>query len=406
MAEAPAAPDPNVSAVMTSAAGNPAWPAAALFAGALLVCLLAYLAVTVPSNWFPGAAQKSWGARDLTLARGSGAIIGDELVITAPDASGVALLSLNSDLRASDYAAIAWIGIDVPDGVEVRLLWKSDYQPNKLNTAPVTVESRQLLPVVVAKNPAWIGRVTGIALAFRGTFVQPIRIRGVVAKPMGAFEVLGDRAREWFAFEAWTGASINTVTGGADVQDLPLPMLLAFALGLAGAVLLAIPRWRPNIGPMTTAGTLIGLFVAAWLVLDARWTWNLVRQVRATASEYAGKDVRQKHLAAEDGPLFAFIEKARAIMPATPARVFVVANAHYFRGRAAYHLYPHNVYTDRIGGTVPPASVMRPGDWLLVYQSRGIQYDAGQGKLRWDDTQTIPAEVKLTEPGAALFLIR
>jgi len=406
MAEAPAAPDPTVSAVMTSAAGNPAWPAAALFAGALLVCLLAYLAVTVPSNWFPGAAQKSWGARDLTLARGSGAIIGDALVITAPDASGVALLSLNSDLRASDYAAIAWIGIDVPDGVEVRLLWKSDYQPNKLNTAPVTVESRQLLPVVVAKNPAWIGRVTGIALAFRGTFVQPIRIRGVVAKPMGAFEVLGDRAREWFAFEAWTGASINTVTGGADVQDLPLPMLLAFALGLAGAVLLAIPRWRPNIGPMTTAGTLIGLFVAAWLVLDARWTWNLVRQVRATASEYAGKDVRQKHLAAEDGPLFAFIEKARAIMPATPARVFVVANAHYFRGRAAYHLYPHNVYTDRIGGTVPPASVMRPGDWLLVYQSRGIQYDAGQGKLRWDDTQTIPAEVKLTEPGAALFLIR
>ena len=39
---------------------------------------------------------------------------------------------------------------------------------------------------------------------------------------------------------------------------------------------------------------------------------------------YAGKDWREKHLAAEDGALFEFIEKVRAKLPAAPARVFMV----------------------------------------------------------------------------------
>ena len=52
---------------------------------------------------------------------------------------------------------------------------------------------------------------------------------------MGAIELLRDRVGEWLAFERWNGASINTITGGADVQDLPLPALLATVVLLSGA---------------------------------------------------------------------------------------------------------------------------------------------------------------------------
>ncbi len=93
-------------------------------------------------------------------------------------------------------------------------------------------------------------------------------------------------------------------------------------------------------------------------------------------------------------------------MPASPARVFVAADADYFRGRAAYHLYPHNVYFSPRGNALPPASELHAGDWLLVYLRKGIQYDASQGKVRWDGNQTVSVELKLVEPGAALFLVR
>jgi hypothetical protein len=43
---------------------------------------------------------------------------------------------------------------------------------------------------------------------------------------------------------------------------------------------------------------------------------------------------------------------------------------------------------------------------LLVYQRKGVQYDAAQGKLRWDNRAPVSAELKLAGRGAALFLIR
>jgi hypothetical protein len=93
-------------------------------------------------------------------------------------------------------------------------------------------------------------------------------------------------------------------------------------------------------------------------------------------------------------------------MPRTPVRLFIAADADYFRGRAAYHLYPHSVYFNPRDNALPPASAFHPGDWLLVFQRHGIQFDRTKGKLRWEGNQTVNAELKLLEPGAALFVIR
>jgi len=77
----------------------------------------------------------------------------------------------------------------------------------------------------------------------------------------------------------------------------------------------------------------------------------------------------------------------------------------YFRGRAAYHLYPHNVEFDPRENTVPPANALRPGDFVVVYQRRGIQFNADEKKLRFEGGAPISAEAILVEPGAALFRI-
>ena len=406
---APKAADTALAAptLATAPSSRAAWGRVALlfFAG-LVACVLIYLAVAVPRAWFPAATPRTWVADNLALARGLGSIADNELVITAPDKGGTTIVSVVVKLRSSEYSAIAWIAKDIPGEADVRMLWQNDYAPEKIFSTRVRIEGGRPLLAMVTNERDWIGNITGLALVIQGPLPQPARIRGVVAKPMGAFEILGDRMREWFTFEGWTGTSINTVTGGPDAQDLPLPLLLAGAVALAVGIAWLLRYFRPHWLPLPLPLVLAALFVAASLVLDGRWTWNLARQFAATESQYAGLDSRAKSIASEDGALYAFVEKTRKVLPESPARVFVFADAHYFRGRAAYHLYPHNVYFDPAMNTVPPYGALHQGDWVVVFQRRGIQYNAAEQSLRWDGGPTIAAELKLVDPLGAVFLIK
>ncbi|MDH5288062.1 MAG: hypothetical protein OEX23_15685 [Betaproteobacteria bacterium] len=379
---------------------------AAIFVASLLVCALAYLAVAVPGKWFTGVQPLAWGARDLQVTRGAGRIVGDELHVLPNDPSGIVVVSVVTKFSSLDLAQVAWIAIDVPDDVEASALWRSDYKPDALNTLPLPALTGRLLPAAVGKHAAWIGRIEGLALAIRGPISEPIRIRGVIVRPLDAPEIARERVREWFAFEGWTGTSINTITGGADLQDLPLPLLLAAAAVLASLAVALLRRWRPAWFPLGALGSLAAFALAAWLLLDLRWAWNLARQVEQTAATLAFRGFDEKRLAVEDGPLYAFVAKAREAMPKEPARVFVVADSHYFRGRAAYHLSPHRAFFDPRVNSLPAPESLRPGDWLLVWQRKGVQFDQSQGKLRWNNLTPVSAELKLAGRGAALFQIR
>src|SRR6516162_871885 len=76
--------------------------AALLFGAAFVLCLVVYLALFVPGSWFPSAVSKTWLPRELALTRGSGSTEGDALAIKAPDASGLAVVSVTTDFRSSE----------------------------------------------------------------------------------------------------------------------------------------------------------------------------------------------------------------------------------------------------------------------------------------------------------------
>lgn len=378
----------------------------AVFGAGAAVCLLGYLAIAAPGRWLDAPPSLQWGARELAVTRGTGQLSPGGLVISAPDVTRTVVISLNTSFRARDYPVIAWDAAGMPDQVEATMLWYSDIDASRVFRRSLIVEAGRLTPAALAQDRGWIGRIGGLALVLQGGFAEPIVVHGAAAKPMSASQVLGDRLREWLAFEPWSGASINGLTGGADAQDLPLPALAAAVAGVAALAYAGLARWKPlAFGPVLGAGV-AAMFVIAWLVVDARWQWNLLRQVSVTRAQYANKSWQERHLAAEDGPLFAFIEKARAKLPAPPARVFMVAAAHYFRDRGAYHLYPYNVYFDPWSDTVPPASAVRSGDYIVVYQRKGVQYDAAQQRLRWDDQGPIGVDLLLVDTGAALFRVR
>jgi hypothetical protein len=379
--------------------------ALAVLALALFACVVGYLALSVPRAWFGGAPQMRWTARELSLARGTGGLKGDSLALTAPDATRTVVVSFATTLRAQDYPEIAWNVSGIPDGVEAALLWYNDYQPSRVFSRPLTVEAGRIAPANVAREAHWIGRIGGLALVLRGDFNEPIIVRWAAARPMTAMQVLGDRAHEWLAFEPWNGTSINTLTGGADAQDLPLPVLLAAVVALAALAYTGLARWQPAALAPARGAVIAAFFVAAWFVLDARWQLNLARQVERTQHQYAGKSWRERHLAAEDGPLFAFIEKVRAKLPAQPVRVFMVADANYFRDRGAYHLYPYNVFFTPWNDAIAPSSDVHSGDYLVVYLRRGVEYNAAAQSLRWDDYPPVKAELVLVDGGGSLFRI-
>jgi hypothetical protein len=374
--------------------------------GAALVLAIVYLAVSIPGAWFPRGVDRAFTATELKLADGTGTLDRGTLVVTAPGANDTTLVTLETDLRSADFPGVHWIVQGVPDGADVRMLWKTDVATRRTNMAVGVVEAGALRTFVLARDPAWLGRVTGIALAIRAPLAGPIRIDGVVARPLGALDIARARIGEWLRFEPINGATINTIGGGADSQDLPLPPLAAASVLLAALVLLALRRFVPSAYGLGAACTIGGLFVAAWLLLDARFAQNLARQTAVTYAKYAGKTPEERHRAAEDGALYTFIEHARAIMPKSPQRVFVASDEHYFRGRAAWHLYPHNVQFAPFQNAIAPPAWMKPGDWLVVYDRRNVQYDAARRMLRWDGNPPVHAELKLLEPhGAALFLI-
>jgi len=310
-------------------------------------------------------------------------------------------VAAQTNFRSSDYPVIAWSASGIPDNAQVRLLWHSDTAPERTNMVPITVAYDRLLPVSLSRDSSWAGNITGLALAIQGPLEQPVLVEGVSANPMGLREVLRSRLVDWLGFEPWSGASINTISGGSDAQDLPLPVFLF------GSALIAIAIWAGvacRRGWFAAFPAALGAsFLAIWLVSDARWSWNLLQQVRATVAQYGGKDARARHLAADDGPLFAFIENVRAKLPAKPARVFVAADANYFRNRAAYHLYPNNVFFLPEVNALPDPGLMQAGDYIVVYERRGIQFDSAAGLLRWDGLSPVRAELILLQRGGALF---
>lgn len=401
---------PAASAALASPAAHPPRGHAfgivgTTFGLALCALLLGYLAFAVPGSWFSAATPTSYAASTIAIAVGKGSVVDGALVVGPADASGTVIVTVPANFRASDYPGVAWSVTGLPDGTEARLLWRSEFKPGRTYMADIPVEGDRLAPIVAANSADWIGPINGLGLALRFAGAGPVRIAGVTIDTMSAGSLLRGRLRDWTAFENWSGTSINTVVGGADQQELPLPGLFGIAAFITVAVAALVgwrrPQWLGAGLPVALAAV---LFVA-WFVLDARWQWNLVRQARFTATAYAGKDWHERHVVAEDGPLFTFIEQVRAKLPPPPARVFMVADAAYFRGRGAYHLYPFNVWFDPWRNALPPASALHSGDFVVVYERPGIQFDARQRVLRWDGT-SIPADALVVQPGAGLFRIR
>ena len=188
--------------------------AVAVFATSAVLCVIGYLALTVSGPWVGGPSERHWTAQELTVRRGDARPGKDGISVLGPDETGIVVIALNASLRSRDYPVIAWDALNVPDGVEATLLWYSDFRASRTLTRALAIEGHRIAPTDLAQDRNWIGTIGGLALALRGSFGEPIFVRGVSAKPMTPTQILSDRAREcsWLPIRTISAAVAPTTS--------------------------------------------------------------------------------------------------------------------------------------------------------------------------------------------------
>ena len=365
---------------------------------------LAYLSVAIPGRWLTDTPEQRFSGAQMTVTRGTGFSDGTNFIITATDASGLAIVTIDTPtVHADDYRRITWKAISADPDVTLASIWRTGAAPERINSVALVPYAEDLL-VGLPQPPEWSGRIKGIALTVKGKLRQPIVVAEARIEPMNLRSVVSDRLSDWFRFSAWTGLSINTAIGGPLEQPIWFPLTVAIIGITAIALCYALARRRLTMAALSLS--VCAIVGAGWLVLDARWLWFRLEQTKATAAAFSGKSLRERHLADFDGYVYAFAEQVILRLPKTTSRIFVGADDHYFGGRLAYHLYPHNVYMNHDTGSLPAVELFRPGDIVVVFRRTGVVYDPVERMLSWDQRRAVPADILIAHHGNAAFRLR
>lgn len=381
------------------------YPSLLAFALAGVVVTLVFLAASGP-RWSSGASSIVWPAAGFSVASGQAQIDESRLIVrqSGPTGSFVATLA-TAPFDADDYGTIEIRMEGLAEDQKVAMIWRNGAESQRTFTKPAEPVNATLLRVTLAKDPNWTGQISAIGLAIVGPVrsALPLRIESIRAVTLSAGGSLVDAMRGWLTFEKWNGQSINVVLLGADAEAVSLPILVGTATVVALALWIAFAS-RRRLGRALLVGAIV-IAGAGWLVLDLRWMFNLGQQAQLTAATYGGKTWREKQLAADDGELYRFIERARLAIAQRPGRVFFTSDFAYFRARAGYHLLPLNTVANVYHRELYDSVHFRPGDYICFFARSGVTYDPVSQMLSWDGNAPVRVERIGTQGFGALYRV-
>jgi hypothetical protein len=317
--------------------------------------------------------------------------------------------SAPSTIAASRYARLRWHIEGLQPQTDIRFAWTTPTAPMALREAPLQPSGKGTGELHLDSLPHWQGSITGVGLIVYGPLAQPLILHKLeLLQPTpGIGALLVQLWNEWTILESWSQRSINFIAGTSPQALLPPVPAVAAWIGLSALLysgLLLIQRRSWTMMPFAT------LFLVGWLVLDARWQWNLWRQADLTLEQYAGKNGEEKSLVAADGQLFQFILEVKKKMPPPPVRVFLLTadpadKTRYIRSRAHFHLLPHNVNSSL--SSLPVKA--RKSDYILILGSiPNLRYDPQTQTLRMTQGKTNPIAVEIVykTSNGVLFSVR
>jgi len=359
----------------------------------LLVILgsIGLLAWDVPQG---STEARYFPAPKLEFMMGSGSVDGDRVTVDQ-FADGYALLSSGPiDISADDYRFVLLTLQPQVGGSVPIFFWRRSDAPGELVRVPVREQGPVLIDLSGQRD--WRGEISEFGLLLEAAGAA-FTVGPLALEP----DRLGLRLHltwdSWTAFEGWSQRSINFLQGGRPAQPLWLPAVLAawLALTMVLAWLLS-KRMRGDSRKLWAGAALV--FLAAWMVLDVRWTANSLHQAMQTLEKYGGVSDDERLDVGPDSIIYRHVLRLKTdVLPVEPARILIVADeqaVEYYMQRAKYHLLPHSAHATRhFPNGLLPSSV----DYVIFLgQAGGIRGVRGWGP-RWERSLQLVDQSDLAE---------
>jgi hypothetical protein len=195
---------------------------------------------------------------------------------------------------------------------------------------------------------------------------------------------------------------MNTHTGVTLVSSFyPVPLIVAYLLlSLVGyGLLLLVFRAKP-----LSTGESGAHFIACWIP-DLSWQNRLLHQLADTYRTFSGKNTQERLAVGPDAKVYDFVSQLIPLLEPKDARIVVLGNDEYSSQRAAYFLYPFNVYWPEPGRVLPQQDFFRRGDYVVLIWPTNAYFYAMINKLWIPDTGGFDAQLVVATPaGTALRL--
>lgn len=374
-----------------------------LLVGISLSVLLAAIAHS-GGNWRSGPPAITMDGGSFALVRGRGHRAGGAFVLEATDAELLAVLSA----RVAPFPAEGHPRVDLDLHstdvlpVELVFLWRTQERPNRNFSKTLTWIGTRIAPLELGADDGWAGSITGVALVVRGSLPRPLVLESFSVPSVSVATVVADIGAQWSALIPIVAASVTLPFDDERSHYATMLASIAFGALIAAAIYGLIARRGLRRDPRVYGA----IVIAGWLLLDVRWQVNLWRQLARTEAMFAGKTTEEKHLASDDRELYSLMREVSRALPAPPVRIHFVADDLALRTRGSYFLYPQNVYhSETMRARKPLPEDLRGGDYVLLFLTSDLGYDASTREVTWPDGRRKAAEEILARP-PGLTLVR
>ncbi|WP_456416403.1 hypothetical protein [Thiolapillus sp.] len=277
--------------------------------------------------------------------------------------------------------------------------WRSA-KTGRLHT--MALEENILDHLDLKRHKQWGGPVSEYGFIFSEKEGQHWRLQELGFSPDTLEQTYLSIFSDWLEFEVWSQHSVNFLYGGAQSH---LPATIVVGAWVLLALLfysLLMRRKKQALDPRKIAAVLL----FGWMLLDARWLFNLFQQAQLTHNIYTGKASSEQYEAALDADYYRYFQHLKKeVLPAEPQFIYVLdKNSNYFRAKTPWWLAPHNVFNQ---DSYPRPEYGEKGGYILIlHPVPGLQFDARTQALRWGNNGNLPVTPAYLDPRGALYKIR
>ena len=291
------------------------WYALALFSllGGALLLMIALWALYVPRVSGEEIEDQVWSADQLTVAVGKAVPLGQGIKLSL-DSKGLGAVKLPAHgLSARDHPFLNLRTAGDAQDVSLSLVWQRDQAPKLWSRYALPRADRPSIWISILPVPDWRGTLGNLFITVKGEPGATLVLSGVTLAAPSLRTLLAATYAQWVSFQEWQQPSINAYSGVAVRAPLLFPVPTIAALLALSLLVYTIVRLtlRPKLHFDWRVAA--ALAIVCWLALDLPWQGKaLERSFGRPTTRFAGSTADQKHLAAPDRDMFAFMERVEA----------------------------------------------------------------------------------------------